>query len=451
MSQNSADTANDLNLLSDLVDKAKRAGADAADAVLFESVSLEVSYRLGAREDLERSESKDLGLRIFFGKKQAIVSSTDMTPASLDELLERGLAMAAAMPEDPYCGLADTDRLCTDIPDLDLNDPGEPTPEALYEMAAEAETAALAVAGVSNSESAGAGWGRNRIALVTSNGFSGGYATSSHSLFASVIAGEGTGMERDYDFTSARHGGDLDKPAAIGTSAGQRAVRRLNPRKVESQQIPVIFDPRVSNSMLGHFVGAISGTSVARGTSFLKDSLGKQIFAPGITIVDDPHRPRGLASKPFDGEGVANRRWLLAENGELATWIMDSASARQLGLASTGHASRGTSGPPAPSTTNLYMQPGACSRDELLADIASGLYITELIGFGVNGVTGDYSRGAAGFWIDKGELTHPISELTIAGNLKDMFLNITPANDLTFRYGNNAPTLRIDGLMVAGT
>ena len=451
MSQNSADTANDLNLLSDLVDKAKRAGADAADAVLFESVSLEVSYRLGAREDLERSESKDLGLRIFFGKKQAIVSSTDMTPASLDELLERGLAMAAAMPEDPYCGLADTDRLCTDIPDLDLNDPGEPTPEALYEMAAEAETAALAVAGVSNSESAGAGWGRNRIALVTSNGFSGGYATSSHSLFASVIAGEGTGMERDYDFTSARHGGDLDKPAAIGTSAGQRAVRRLNPRKVESQQIPVIFDPRVSNSMLGHFVGAISGTSVARGTSFLKDSLGKQIFAPGITIVDDPHRPRGLASKPFDGEGVANRRWLLAENGELATWIMDAASARQLGLASTGHASRGTSGPPAPSTTNLYMQPGACSRDELLADIASGLYITELIGFGVNGVTGDYSRGAAGFWIDKGELTHPVSELTIAGNLKDMFLNIPPANDLTFRYGNNAPTLRIDGLMVAGT
>lgn len=451
MSQNSADTANDLNLLSELVAKAKRAGADAADAVLFESASLEVSYRLGAREDLERSESKDLGLRIFFGKKQAIVSSTDMTPDSLDELLERGLAMAAAMPEDPYCGLADADRLCTDIPDLDLNDPNEPTPEALYEMAAEAETAALAVKGVSNSESAGAGWGRNRIALVTSNGFSGGYATSSHSLFASVIAGEGTGMERDYDFTSARHGGDLDAPAAIGTSAGERAVRRLNPRKVESQQIPVVFDPRVSNSMLGHFVGAITGSSVARGTSFLKDSLGKSVFAPGITIVDDPHRPRGLASKPFDGEGVANRQWLLAENGELATWVMDSASARQLGLESTGHASRGTSGPPSPSTTNLYMQPGTCSRDALLADITSGLYITELIGFGVNGVTGDYSRGAAGFWIDKGELAHPVSELTIAGNLKDMFLNITPADDLTFRYGSNAPTLRIDGLMVAGT
>ena len=451
MSQNSADTTNELNLLSGLVDKAKRGGADAADAVFFESASLEVSYRLGAREDLERSESKDLGLRIFFGKKQAIVSTTDISQSSLDELLQRGLAMAAAMPDDPFCGLADTGYLCMDIPNLDLNDPDEPTPEALYEMAAEAETAALAVDGVSNSESAGAGWGRNRIALVTSDGFSGGYATSSHSLFASVIAGEGTGMERDYDFTSARHGDDLDGPAAIGTSAGERAVQRLNPRKVESQQVPVVFDPRVSNSMLGHFVGAISGTSVARGTSFLKDRLGKQVFAPGITIVDDPHRPRGLASKPFDGEGVVNRQLLLADNGELTTWIMDSASARQLGLATTGHASRGTSGPPSPSTTNLYMRPGTHGRDELLSDIGSGLYVTELIGFGVNGVTGDYSRGAAGFWVDKGALSHPVSELTIAGNLKDMFLNMTPADDLTFRYGSNAPTLRIDGLMVAGT
>ncbi len=451
MAHNSADTANDLNLLSDLVAKAERGGADAADAVLFESASLEVSYRLGAREDLERSESKDLGLRIFFGQKQAIVSSTDMSPDSLDELLQRGLAMAAAMPDDPYCGLADADRLCTDIPDLDLNDAAEPTPEALYDMAAEAEAAALAVEGVSNSESAGASWGRNRIALVTSNGFAGGYAASSHSLFASVIAGEGTGMERDYDFSSARHAADLEGPAAIGTAAGERAVRRLNPSKVESQQMPVVFDPRVSHSMLGHFVGAISGTSVARGTSFLKDSLGEKVFGPGITIVDDPHRPRGLASKPFDGEGVANRQWQLVEDGELATWIMDSASARQLGLATTGHASRGTSGPPSPSTTNLYMQPGDCSRDELLAGITSGLYVTELIGFGVNGVTGDYSRGAAGFWIDNGALAHPVSELTIAGNLKDIFLNITPADDLTFRYGSNAPTLRIDGLMVAGT
>ena len=451
MSQQPAETANNLDLLSDLVSKAKKGGADAADAVMFESTSLEVSYRLGAREDLERSESKDLGLRLFIGAKQAIVSSTDISPSSLDELLQRGLSMAAAMPNDPYCGLADPDRLSKDHPDLDLNDPEEPTPDALYEMAAVAETAALAVAGVSNSESAGAGWGRNRIALVTSSGFAGGYATSSHSLFASVIAGEGTGMERDYDFTSARYGTDLEAAEKIGATAGEQAVKRLNPRKVESQQVPVIFDPRVSRSIIGHFTGAISGAAVARGTSFLKDSLGRSVFKPGVTIVDEPHRPRGLASKPFDGEGVANRQWLLADNGVLTTWIMDSAAARQLKLATTGHASRGTSGPPSPSTTNLYMQPGIISPEDMLADIKAGLYITELIGFGVNGVTGDYSRGAAGFWIENGVLTHPVSELTIAGNLKDMFMETTPANDLTFRYGSNAPTLRIDGLMVAGT
>ncbi len=451
MSQQPAATANDLDLLSDLVAKARKGGADAADAVLFESTSLEVSYRLGKREDLERSESKDLGLRLFIGQKQAIVSSTDISADSLDELLVRGLSMAAAMPEDPYCGLADADRLSKTPPDLDLNDLHEPAPDALYEMASQAEAAALAVNGVSNSESAGAGWSRNRIALVTSSGFAGGYATSSHSLFASVIAGEGTGMERDYDFTSARHGSDLEAPETVGKTAGEQAVKRLNPRKVESQKVPVVFDPRVSRSILGHFTGAISGVSVARGTSFLKDYLGKAVFKPGVTIVDDPHRPRGLASKPFDGEGVANREWLLADNGVLTTWLMDTASARQLKLATTGHASRGTSGPPSPSTTNLYMRPGELSPEDMLKDIPSGLYVTELIGFGVNGVTGDYSRGASGFWIEKGELTHPVSELTIAGNLKDMFLETTPANDLTFRYGSNAPTLRIDGLMVAGT
>jgi PmbA protein len=451
MSQQRAETANDLDLLSDLVAKSKKGGADAADAVLFESTSLEVSYRLGKREDLERSESKDLGLRLFIGQKQAIVSSTDISADSLDELLVRGLSMAAAMPEDPYCGLADADRLSKTQPDLDLNDPHEPAPDVLYEMAAEAEAAALAVDGVSNSESAGAGWGRNRIALVTSSGFAGGYATSSHSLFASVIAGEGTGMERDYDFTSARHGSDLEAPETVGKTAGEQAVKRLNPRKVESQKVPVVFDPRVSRSILGHFTGAISGVSVARGTSFLKDYLGKAVFKPGVTIVDDPHRPRGLASKPFDGEGVANREWLLADNGVLTTWLMDTASARQLKLATTGHASRGTSGPPSPSTTNLYMRPGELSPEDMLKDIPSGLYVTELIGFGVNGITGDYSRGASGFWIENGALAHPVSELTVAGNLKDMFMEITPANDLTFRYGSNAPTLRIDGLMVAGT
>ncbi len=451
MSQQLADRANDLDFLSSLVKKAEKGGADAADAVLFESMSLEVSYRLGKREDLERSESKDLGLRIFKGKKQAIVSSTDITASSLDELLERGLSMAAAMPDDPYCGLADTDHLSKNHPDLDLNEDHDPAPEALYDLAAKAEEAALAVDGVSNSENAGAGWNRNRIALVTSSGFTGSYATSSHSIFASVIAGEGTGMERDYDFSSARHTADLDAPEKIGTKAGEQAVKRLKPRKVESQQVPVLFDPRVSRSILGHFSSAISGTSVARGTSFLKDSLDTAVFKPDIVIVDDPHRPRGLASKPFDGEGVTNRKWLLVNQGVLTTWVLDSASARQLELQTTGHASRGTSGPPSPNTTNLYMQPGDQSPEELIGGIDDGLYVTELIGFGVNGVTGDYSRGGAGFWIEKGELAYPVSELTIAGNLRDMFLETTPANDLIFRYGSNAPTLRIDGLMVAGT
>ena len=451
MSQQLADKTNDLDLLSSLVKKAEKGGADAADAVLFESMSLEVSYRLGKREDLERSESKDLGLRIFLGQKQAIVSSTDITASSLDELLERGLSMAAAMPDDPYCGLADTDHLSKSYPDLDLNEDHEPAPEALYDLAAKAEEAALAVDGVSNSESAGAGWNRNRIALVTSDGFTGTYATSSHSIFASVIAGEGTAMERDYDFSSARHTADLDAPEKIGKNAGEQAVKRLRPRKVESQEVPVLFDPRVSRSILGHFSNAISGTSIARGTSFLKDSLDTAVFKPDIVIVDDPHRPRGLASKPFDGEGVTNQKWLLVNQGILTTWVLDSASARQLELRTTGHASRGTSGPPAPNTTNLYMQPGNQSPEELIGGIDNGLYITELIGFGVNGVTGDYSRGAAGFWIEKGELAYPVSELTIAGNLRDMFLETTPANDLVFRYGSNAPTLRIDGLMVAGT
>ena len=451
MSQQLADRANDLDFLSSLVKKAEKDGADAADAVLFESMSLEVSYRLGKREDLERSESKDLGLRIFKGQKQAIVSSTDITASSLDELLERGLSMAAAMPDDPYCGLADTDHLSKNHPDLDLNEDHEPAPEALYDLAAKAEEAALAVDGVSNSENAGAGWNRNRIALVTSSGFTGTYATSSHSIFASVIAGEGTAMERDYDFSSARHTADLDAPEKIGAKAGEQAVKRLKPRKVESRQVPVLFDPRVSRSILGHFSSAIGGTSVARGTSFLKDSLDTAVFKPDIVIVDDPHRPRGLASKPFDGEGVTNRKWLLVDQGVLTTWVLDSASARQLELQTTGHASRGTSGPPSPNTTNLYMQPGDQSPEELIGGIDDGLYVTELIGFGVNGVTGDYSRGGAGFWIEKGELAYPVSELTIAGNLRDMFLETTPANDLIFRYGSNAPTLRIDGLMVAGT
>jgi PmbA protein len=439
-----------LDLLTDLVARARRAGADAADAVLFEAASLQVTHRLGKPEDLERSESRDLGLRAFVGRRSAVGSSNDFDPRGFDALVERAVAMARAAPEDPYAGLADPAEIATSWPELELDDGEEPEAEALYAQAAACEAAALAVPGVTNSEEAGASWSRSAVALAASNGFAGSYGASAHGFSVSVLAGEGTGMERDYDHSSARWRRDLEAPETVGRSAGERAVARLKPRKVKTRSAPVVFDPRVSRSLLGHLAGAISGAAVARGTSFLKDRMGTRVFAEGVRIVDDPHRRRGLASKPFDGEGVANRRTTLVENGVLQTWLLDTSSARQLGLRSTGHASRGASGPPGPSTTNLYLEPGRLSPDELMADIEAGLYVTELIGFGVNGVTGDYSRGAAGFWIEKGARAFPVSELTIAGNLKEMFLKLTPANDLVFRYGSNAPTLRIEGMTVAG-
>ena len=449
-----ADTARPapLEILDDLVARARKAGAEAADAVMFEGASLAVSYRLGKPEDLERAESTDLGLRVLLGKRQAFVSSDDTSPKALDELVERALAMARAAPEDPYCGLADPDLLAREIVDLDLDDPTpEPTAEALTERAAAAEAAALAVPGVTNSEGAEASWGRTAVALATSHGFRGAYGASSHGIAVSVVAGEGTAMERDYDYCSTRHLDDLDEADALGRRAGERAVRRLGPRKAASGTAPVLFDPRVANSLLHHLAAAVNGAAVARGTSFLKDRMGEKLFAAGIDIIDDPHRRRGLRSKPFDGEGVAGRRREIVADGHLTTWLLDSASGRQLGLGTTGHASRGTGAPPSPAATNLYLAPGTATPAELMADVESGLYVSELIGFGVNHVTGDYSRGAAGFWIEGGELAYPVSELTIAGNLKDMFAALTPANDLVFRYGADAPTLRIDGMTVAGT
>jgi PmbA protein len=439
-----------LDLLDDLLGRARRGGAEAADAVAFRAASLSVAQRLGQLEKLERAESRDLGLRVFVGKRQAIVSSTDHSPEALDQLVERAVAMARIAPEDPTCGIAEPGDLATSAPDLDICDPGEPPAERLIEITRQAEDAARAVEGVTNSEGAEAGWSSAVIALAATNGFARSYATSSHSLSASVLAGSGTAMERDYDFSSAVHGADLRDAAAVGRGAGERAVRRLGARKVQTQQAPVVFDPRVSRGLLSHLAGAISGTAIARGTSFLKDHLGKPVFASGITVIDDPHRRRGLRSKPFDGEGLANRRAAIIDKGVLTTWLLDLASARKLGLKSTAHAARGTGGPPGPSPTNLYMEPGSTPPAALIGGIKSGLYVTELIGMGVNSVTGDYSRGASGFWIDNGELAYPVSELTVAGNLKAMFLNLTPANDLEFRYGIDAPTVRIDGLTVAG-
>jgi PmbA protein len=439
-----------LDLLSDLVARAKRGGADAADGIMAEGVGVSHAQRLGAIEKLERAEGFDLGLRVLIGRRQAIVASNDRSPQALEELVQRAVAMARAVPEDPYCGLADPDQIARDWPALDSVDPDEPAPEVLIERAKRAEEAARAVPGVTNSEGAEAGWSFSRVAIVASNGFTGGYAGSGHSVSASVLAGEGDRMERDYDWTSAVYGSDLEDPAVIGRRAGERAVKRLGARRPETGKVSVVYDPRVSAGLIGHMIGAISGPSIARGTSFLKDKLGQQIFPAAITIIDDPHRRRGLRSKPFDGEGIPNRRRALVDKGVLTTWLLDLRSARQLGLASTGHAARGTSGPPSPSPTNLHMEPGALSPAALIADIKSGFYVTELMGSGVNGVTGDYSRGASGFWIENGAICWPVSEATIAGNLKDMYASLTAADDLIFRTGTNAPTLRVEGMTVAG-
>ena len=438
------------DLLHHLIHAAKAAGADAADAIFVENVSASVSYRLGKPEEVERAKSSDLGLRVFVGQRIAFVSSTDFSKEGVAALPERAVTMAKLAPEDKFACLAPRERLAKSIQDLDTEDPVEPPADMLVERARDVEAAAMAVKGITNSEGGGASFGRTAIALATSEGFFGHYAGTHHSIGVAVLAGEGTAMERDYESVSARHASDLETAEAVGKRAGERTVARLGPRKAKSQAVPVVFDPRESAGILGHLAGAISGAAIARGVSFLKDRLGQEIFAPSITIVDDPHRLRGLRSKPFDGEGVANARMAIVEGGVLKTWLLDCASAKQLGLATTGHAARGTGGPPHPSSTNFHMLPGALTPAELMADIEEGFYVTELMGMGVNGVTGDYSRGACGFWIEKGKIAYPVSEVTIAGNLKDMYRALTPANDLVFRYGTNAPTCRIEGMTVAG-
>ncbi|MCF8467173.1 MAG: TldD/PmbA family protein [Sneathiella sp.] len=451
MSDQTADEQNSLNILDELIKMALRKGAGAADAVRIQGTSVNVSVRHGETEEIERLEAHDLGLRILIGTQQAFVSSNDTKPEVLEELVDRALAMARNMPEDEFCGLADPDRLARKIRELDIFDRTQLEPDTLVAMAYEAEAAALAVTGVTNSEGGGASCAKASIALATSDGFKGAYTSSSFSVSASVIAGEDQKMERDYDYDSQHFLGDMKSPSEIGTSAGERAVKLLNPRKMPSGQVPVVFSNRVSGSILGHFSGAISGAAIARGTSFMKDQMGSQVFSRNVHIIDDPHRRRGAASKPFDGEGVANDRLDLIKDGELQCWILNSASAKQLGLETNGRATRGTASPPGSGTTNLYMEAGELSLGDLVKDIKSGLYVTSLIGFGVNGITGDYSRGASGFWIENGKIVFPVSELTIAGNLKGMFKNITPANDLEFRQGTNAPSLRIEGMMVAGT
>lgn len=440
----------DLDLLSDLVARAKAAGADAADALAYDSASVSVTWRLGGLERLERAESADIGLRVLIGKRQAIVSSSDRSKAALDALVERAVAMARVVPEDPYCGLADPSELARTIPDLDTVDVSEPSAESLIADARAAEESALAVDGITNSEGGDAGWARTGIAVVASNGFYGAYAVSRHSLSVSVIAGQGTGMQRDYDYHTAVYGAERRSAESIGRRAAEKAIRRLNPIKLETGRLPIVIESELAGGMLGSLSGAINGASIARGTSFLKDSLGKPVFGPGISIIEDPFRLRSLRARPFDGEGIAPERRAIIENGVLTTWLLDLRSARQLGLRSTGHASRGTSGPPSPSPANWALQPGPESVEALLAPIERGIYVTALMGQGVNLVTGDYSRGATGFLIENGRLGPPVAEITVAGNLADMFRSLTPADDLVYRSGIDSPTLRIDGMMVAG-
>lgn len=439
------------SLLDDLIKRAKAAGADQCDAILVGGTSTSVGMRCGQLEELERSEGTDLGLRVFVGQQQAMVSASDIRPTEFDMLVNRAIDMAKNSPAEPYATLAEPEMLSDQRgDDLNIWDAQEPDVEILKDIALRAEEAALNVNGVTNSDGGNAGFSHASIALATSNGFVGGYNSSSFSISVSAVAGEGVHMERDYDYSAKHHFDDLSDAETIGRMAGERAVKRLNPKKVASGQYPIIYDPRVGNSLVGHFADAIHGASIARKSSFLQNHMNQQVFAEGINIVDDPHVVKGLKSKPFDAEGLQNDRLDLVEGGVLKHWFLNLSTAKQLGLTSNGRATRGTSSPPGIGSTNLYIAAGTISRDDMIKDIKSGLYLTELVGMGVNGITGDYSRGAAGFWIEDGEIAYPVSEITIAGNLKDMFLNMTAADDLDFKYGTNAPTLRLDGMTIAG-
>jgi len=440
----------DQTFLSDLVALAQKRGASAADAVMFRSASLSVAVRLGKTETVERSEAAEIGLRVFVGKKQGIISTSDLRPENMTTLVSRVLAMAEANPEDSFAGLADEGQLCRSCPDLDLCDGAEPQPDHLLQLAGECEAAALAVPGVSNSQGGNAGWSRTDVSLVGSNGFSGSYARTSSSLSAVVLAGSGTEMERDYDYDVATHLADLREAAEIGRKAGERVVRRLSPRMVPSGQYPVVYEARQGRDLLGAFLGGINGAVVARGATFLKDRMGQPVFSPSISIVDDPSIMRGMASRPFDAEGLLPRRRTLVEEGLLKGWLLDLRSARQLGLEPSGNAVRGLASPPSPGASNVWIENGTATADDLIADIKQGLYLTDTLGHGHNLVTGDYSRGAGGYWIENGKPAFPVSGLTVAGNLADMFRQMTPANDLNRRFGADCPTLRVDGMTVAG-
>jgi len=441
----------DENLLHDVVAAARKAGADVAEAVFAERQSLSVSVRLGALEEVEREEARDLGLRVFIGKRSATVSGSDVSAEARAKLVERAVAMARLAPEDPYASLAPQDRLAKGpFPELDLIDVYEPAAEALETQARMAEEHARAVKGVTNSDGGSASWSSSRWSLATTAGFHGTHAATAHSISASAIAGEGAGMERGGEGRTARHFGDLPAAGDIGMEAGRQAVARLNPRKIASTTAPVIFENRLAMSLIGPLLGAISGPSIARGTSFLKDKLGERIFARGVRLQEDPHRVRGLGSAPFDDEGVATEARALIDDGVLTTWLLNTSSAKQLGLTTTGHASRGLAGPSGVSTHNLTLQPGEKDLRGLMRDAGTGLVVTSMFGPSLNGNTGDWSVGCAGYWFENGESTGPVTEITVAGNLIDIYARLIPGSDLEFRGASNSPSILVDGLAIAG-
>ncbi|MBS3647390.1 TldD/PmbA family protein [Pseudaminobacter sp. 19-2017] len=442
------ETAALIDRVSALVDAAKAAGADAADAVVVRGRSTGVSVRLGKVESTNSAEGDDVALRVFVGRRVASVSATAASDAKT--LAERAVAMARVSPEDPYQGLADAALLATVVRDLDLYDATEVSAERLKEDALAAEEAALAVSGVTNSAGSSASGGLGGLVLATSHGFLGQYVGTRFSRSASVIAGEGVGMERDYEYSSRLHFADLDAPDEIGRKAGERAVKRLNPRKAKTGPVTVVFDPRVARGIAGHLAGAINGASVARKTSFLRDMMGKQVASAQITVIDEPARPRGQASRPFDGEGIDGPTLIMVDKGVLQHWFLSTSAARELGLTTNGRGARSGSSV-SPTSTNLSIEPGDQTPEALIRSVNSGFYVTEVFGQGVNMVTGEYSRGASGFWIENGELAYPVSEVTIASNLKDMFPRMVPANDLDRNYATAAPTLLIEGMTLAGS
>ncbi len=439
------------DLLKDIVAAALRAGADGAEAVSAERAALSVGVRNGVLEDVEREESRDLGVRVFIGRRQATVSASDLSDATRARLVERAVAMARLAPEDPWAGLAPQDRLARGpFTDLDLFDPTERGAAELEAAAAETEAAAMAVPGVSKSEGGHASASSSRWRLVTSHGFDGAYHGSAFSLGAGVIAEKDGAMERGGEHRSVRHLSDLPTAASIGDFAGRRAVARTGPRKIDSTTAPVIFENRVATQVLSPILGAISGPSIARGTSFLKDRLGQRILPEGVDLIDDPFRVRGLGSTPFDDEGVAVARQSIVRDGALTTWLLNSAAAAQLGMASTGHASRGLAGPPGVSTHNLHLEPGERDLDGLMAEAGSGLLVTSMFGPSLNANTGDWSAGVSGFWFEHGQMAYPVSEVTVAGKLTDLWARLVRGSDLEFRGSFNSPSLLFDGVAIAG-